>query len=109
MATLVVNKLKGTLQAAAVKAVGFGDRRKALLENIAGLAGGQVVSEDSGIKLENVAVSDLGKAKRINIDKYNTTITIVDGAGSQKVQKSIPFLMDYNGTFEFLFVAFLRE
>ncbi len=81
LATLVVNKLRGTLQVAAVKAPGFGDRRKAMLEDIAVLAGGQVISEDLGIKLENVAVSDLGKAKRINIDKDNTTI--VDGAGSR--------------------------
>jgi len=81
LATLVVNKLRGTLQVAAVKAPGFGDRRKALLEDIAVLTGGQVVSEDLGIKLENIAVSDLGKAKRINIDKDNTTI--VDGAGSR--------------------------
>ena len=79
LATLVVNKLRGTLQVAAVKAPGFGDKRKAMLEDIAVLAGGQVVSEDLGIKLENVTVSDLGKAKRINIDKDNTTI--VDGAG----------------------------
>jgi chaperonin GroEL len=81
LATLVVNKLRGTLQVAAVKAPGFGDRRKAMLEDIAVLVGGQVVSEDLGIKLENVTVSDLGKAKRINIDKDNTTI--VDGAGSR--------------------------
>ena len=80
LATLVVNKLRGTLQVAAVKAPGFGDRRKAILEDIAVLAGGQVVSEALGIKLENVTVSDLGKAKRINIDKDNTTI--VGGAGS---------------------------
>ncbi len=81
LATLVVNKLRGTLQVAAVKAPGFGDRRKALLEDIAVLTGGQVVSEDLGIKLENLAVSDLGKAKRINIDKDNTTI--IDGSGSR--------------------------
>jgi len=81
LATLVVNKLRGTLQIAAVKAPGFGDRRKAMLEDIAVLTGGQVVSEDLGIKLENLAVSDLGRAKRINIDKDNTTI--VDGAGSR--------------------------
>jgi len=81
LATLVVNKLRGTLKVAAVKAPGFGDRRKAMLEDIAVLVGGQVVSEDLGIKLENVTVSDLGKAKRINIDKDNTTI--VDGAGSR--------------------------
>ena len=81
LATLVVNKLRGTLQVAAVKAPGFGDRRKAMLEDIAVLVGGQVVSEDLGIKLENLRVPDLGKAKRINIDKDNTTI--VDGAGSR--------------------------
>ncbi|WP_319523898.1 chaperonin GroEL [uncultured Desulfosarcina sp.] len=83
LATLVVNKLRGTLQVAAVKAPGFGDRRKAMLEDIAVLTGGQVVSEDLGTKLENLAVADLGKAKRINIDKDNTTI--VDGAGSRSV------------------------
>ena len=81
LATLVVNKLRGTLHVAAVKAPGFGDRRKAMLEDIAILTGGQVVSEDLGIKLENLAVSDLGNAKRITIDKDNTTI--VDGAGSR--------------------------
>lgn len=79
--TLVVNKLRGTLQFAAIKAPGFGDRRKCMIEEITALIGGQVVSEDLGTKLENVAVSDLGKAKRINIDKDNTTI--VDGAGSR--------------------------
>jgi chaperonin GroEL len=81
LATLVVNKLRGTLHVAAVKAPGFGDRRKAMLEDIAILTGGQVVSEDLGIKLENLTVKDLGKAKRISIDKDNTTI--VDGAGSR--------------------------
>ena len=81
LATLVVNKLRGTLQVAAVKAPGFGDRRKAMLEDIAILTGGQVVSEDLGIKLENIALAELGQAKRINIDKDNTTI--VDGAGSR--------------------------
>jgi chaperonin GroEL len=81
LATLVVNKLRGTLQVAAVKAPGFGDKRKAMLEDIAVLTGGQVVSEDLGTKLENLTVADLGKAKRINIDKDNTTI--VDGAGSR--------------------------
>jgi len=81
LATLVVNKLRGTLQIAAVKAPGFGDRRKAMLEDLAILTGGQVVSEDLGIKLENLAISDLGKAKRISIDKDNTTI--VDGGGSR--------------------------
>ena len=81
LATLVVNKLRGTLHVAAVKAPGFGDRRKAMLEDIAILTGGQVVSEDLGIKLENLTVSDLGSAKRISIDKDNTTI--IDGAGSR--------------------------
>jgi len=81
LATLVVNKLRGTLHVAAVKAPGFGDRRKAMLEDIAILTGGQVVSEDLGIKLENLSVSDLGSAKRISIDKDNTTI--VDGGGSR--------------------------
>ena len=81
LATLVVNKLRGTLQVAAVKAPGFGDRRKAMLEDIAILTGGQVVSEDLGIKLENLTAQDLGRAKRISIDKDNTTI--VDGAGSR--------------------------
>ena len=77
LATLVVNKLRGTLQVAAVKAPGFGDRRKAMLEDIAILTGGKVVSEDLGIKLENVRLEDLGRAKRVRIDKDNTTI--VDG------------------------------
>ncbi len=81
LATLVVNKLRGTLQVAAVKAPGFGDRRKAMLEDIAILTGGQVVSEDLGIKLENITLQDLGKAKRITIDKDNSTI--VDGAGTR--------------------------
>ncbi|HEV8384761.1 MAG TPA: chaperonin GroEL, partial [Candidatus Acidoferrales bacterium] len=79
LATLVVNKLRGTLQCAAVKAPGFGDRRKAMLEDIATLTGGKAVTEDLGIKLENVKVEDLGKAKKITIDKDNTTI--VEGAG----------------------------
>jgi chaperonin GroEL len=81
LATLVVNKLRGTLQCAAVKAPGFGDRRKAMMEDIAILTGGQVISEDLGIKLESITVSDLGRAKRMTIDKDNTTI--VDGAGSR--------------------------
>ena len=79
LATLVVNKLRGTLQVCAVKAPGFGDRRKAMLEDIAILTGGKVISEDLGIKLENVKLEDLGKAKKITIDKDNTTI--VEGAG----------------------------
>jgi len=81
LATLIVNKLRGTLHVAAVKAPGFGDRRKAMLEDIAVLTGGQVISEDMGIKLENVTINDLGKCKTIKIDKDNTTI--VDGAGSK--------------------------
>jgi len=81
LATLVVNKLRGTLNTAAVKAPGFGDRRKELLKDIAVLTGGQVVSEDLGIKLENVTLSDLGQAKRVSIDKDNTTI--VDGVGKK--------------------------
>jgi chaperonin GroEL len=81
LATLVVNKLRGTLQAAAVKAPGFGDRRKAMLEDIAILTGGRAITEDLGIKLENVRLDDLGRAKKVVIDKDNTTI--VEGAGSQ--------------------------
>jgi chaperonin GroEL len=81
LATLVVNKLRGTLKCAAVKAPGFGDRRKAMLEDIAILTGGQVISEDLGIKLEKLTLNDLGTAKRVTIDKDNTTI--VEGAGSR--------------------------
>ncbi|MGB9499282.1 MAG: chaperonin GroEL [Dissulfuribacterales bacterium] len=81
LATLVVNKLRGTLNVAAVKAPGFGDRRKAMLEDVAVLTGGQVISEDVGIKLENITIDDLGHAKSITIDKDNTTI--VDGAGDR--------------------------
>ncbi len=80
LATLVVNKLRGTLKVAAVKAPGFGDRRKAMLEDIAVLTGGRVISEEAGFKLENATASDLGKAKKVNIDKDNTTI--VEGAGN---------------------------
>jgi chaperonin GroEL len=79
LATLVVNKLRGTLQCAAVKAPGFGDRRKAMLEDIAVLTGGKAITEDLGIKLENVKLEDLGRAKKVTIDKDNTTI--VEGAG----------------------------
>ena len=82
LATLVVNKLRGTLQVAAVKAPGFGDRRKAMLEDIAVLTGGRCLTEDLGIKLENITLDDLGKAKRVTIDKENTTI--VEGEGSTK-------------------------
>jgi len=81
LATLVVNKIRGTLKCAAVKAPGFGDRRKAMLQDIAILTVGQVVSEDLGIKLENIAIKDLGTAKKITVDKDNTTI--VDGGGSR--------------------------
>ena len=81
LATLVVNKLRGGLKVAAVKAPGFGDRRKAMLEDIAILTGGQVISEDLGIKLENVTLDMLGRAKRVRIEKENTTI--VDGAGKK--------------------------
>ena len=79
LATLVVNKLRGTLQVCAVKAPGFGDRRKAMLEDIAILTGGKAITEDLGIKLENVKLEDLGRAKKITVDKDNTTI--VEGGG----------------------------
>src|SRR5438034_616566 len=79
LATLVVNKLRGTLNTVAVKAPGFGDRRKAMLEDIATLTGGKAITEDLGIKLENIKLEDLGKAKKIVVDKDNTTI--VEGAG----------------------------
>ncbi len=81
LATLVVNKLRGTLQCASVKAPGFGDRRKAMLEDIAILTGGKAITEDLGIKLENIKLDDLGKAKKVKVDKDNTTI--VEGAGKQ--------------------------
>ena len=81
LATLVVNKLRGTLQIAAVKAPGFGDRRKSMMEDIAVLTGGKCITEDLGIKLENITLEDLGKAKRITVDKENTTI--VEGTGKQ--------------------------
>src|SRR3989442_13707896 len=79
LATLVVNKLRGTLHTAAVKAPGFGDRRKAMLEDIATLTGGKAITEDLGIKLENIKLEDLGKAKKVGVDKDNTTIA--EGAG----------------------------
>ena len=82
LATLVVNKIRGTINVAAVKAPGFGDRRKAMLQDMAVLTGGQVIAEELGLKLENVTVKDLGKAKSVVIDKDNTTI--IDGAGSKK-------------------------
>jgi chaperonin GroEL len=82
LATLVVNKLRGTLNACAVKAPGFGDRRKAMLEDVAILTGGKAIMEETGIKLEGVRLDDLGKAKRVTVDKDNTTI--VDGGGSEK-------------------------
>jgi chaperonin GroEL len=81
LATLIVNKLRGTLKAAAVKAPGFGDRRKAMLEDIGVLTGGQVISEDLGLKLENVTLTDLGRCKHVRIDKDNTTL--IDGAGKK--------------------------
>jgi chaperonin GroEL len=81
LATLVVNKLRGTLNVCAVKAPGFGDRRKAMLEDISILTGGKPIMEETGIKLEGVQLSDLGRAKRITVDKDNTTI--IDGAGTQ--------------------------
>ena len=81
LATLVVNKLRGTLQVAAIKAPGFGDRRKAMLEDIATLTNGKAITEDLGLKLENIRVEDLGKAKKVTIDKDNTTI--IEGGGSQ--------------------------
>jgi chaperonin GroEL len=82
LATLVVNKIRGVLNTCAVKAPGFGDRRKAMLEDIATLTGGKMIAEDLGIKLENITLADLGRSKRITVDKDNTTI--IDGAGSQK-------------------------
>src|SRR5487761_2401304 len=82
LATLVVNKLRGTLNACAVKAPGFGDRRKAMLDDIGVLTGGKAIFEETGIKLEGVRLEDLGKAKRVTVDKDNTTI--IDGAGTQK-------------------------
>ena len=82
LATLVVNKLRGTLQCCAVKAPGFGDRRKAMLEDIAILTGGKAITEDLGIKLENVKLEDLGKARKVTIDKDNTTI--VEGSRQER-------------------------
>src|SRR5256886_9522241 len=82
LATLVVNKLRGTLACCAVKAPGFGDRRKAMLEDIATVTGGKAITEDLGIKLENLKLDDLGRAKRVVVDKDNTTI--IEGAGSTK-------------------------
>src|SRR5450432_1087080 len=88
LATLVVNKLRGILQCAAVKAPGFGDRRKEMLKDIATLTGGQVIAEELGLKLENVTITDLGRAKRVTLDKDNTTL--VDGAGDKaKIQGRI--------------------
>ncbi|MEI7905053.1 MAG: chaperonin GroEL, partial [Candidatus Firestonebacteria bacterium] len=82
LATLVVNKIRGTIQVAAVKAPGFGDRRKAMMEDIGVLTGGQVIAEELGIKLENVGLQDLGRAKRVSIDKDNTTL--IEGAGKKE-------------------------
>src|SRR5687768_18214688 len=85
LATLVVNKLRGTLKVVAVKAPGFGDRRKAMLEDIATLTGGRAIFEELGEKLENVELSSLGRAKKIRVDKDNTTI--IEGAGNEKAIK----------------------
>ena len=82
LATLVVNKLRGGLKIAAVKAPGFGDRRKALLEDIAIVTNGELIAEDLGVKLENVTLAQLGRAKRVKIDKESTTV--IDGAGDKK-------------------------
>src|SRR3989454_3561164 len=82
LATLVVNRLRGTLACCAVKAPGFGDRRKAMLEDIATLTGGKAITEDLGIKLENLKLDDLGRAKKVVVDKDNTTI--IEGAGNTK-------------------------
>src|SRR4030081_1509664 len=82
LATMVVNKLRGTLNTCAVKAPGFGDRRKAMLEDISNLTGGKAIMEETGLKLEGIKLEDLGKAKRVTVDKDNTTI--IDGAGTQK-------------------------
>jgi len=91
LATLVVNKLRGTLNGCAVKAPGYGDRRKAMLEDIAILTGGQVISEDLGLKLENVKMTDLGQAKKVQVDKDNTTI--IEGAGShEKIQGRVKMI-----------------
>src|SRR5678816_1514503 len=81
LATLVVNKLRGTLQVVAVKAPGFGDRRKEMLKDIAILTGGRAITEDLGLKLENITLKELGRAKRVTVDKDNTTI--IDGAGKK--------------------------
>ena len=86
LATLVVNKLRGTLHVAAVKAPGFGDRRKAMLEDIAILTNGKAITEDLGLKLENLTIEDLGEAKKVTIDKDNTTI--VDGGARRKPSKA---------------------
>src|ERR1044071_5878139 len=86
LATLVVNKLRGTLHCAAVKAPGFGDRRKEMLKDIAVLTGGQVIAEELGLKLENVTLADLGRAKRVSLDKDTTTL--VGGAGKKDQIKS---------------------
>src|SRR5213082_1102022 len=86
LATLVINKLRGTFKCAAVKAPGYGDRRKAMLQDIAILTGGQAVFEDLGVKLENVKITDLGRAKKVKIDKDNTTI--IEGQGSKEAIKA---------------------
>src|SRR6201999_1335194 len=85
LATLVVNKLRGTLKVVAVKAPGFGDRRKAMLEDIAIVTGGQAIFDELGLKLENVELNQLGRAKKVRVDKDNTTI--IEGAGDTKTIK----------------------
>src|SRR4029434_598691 len=86
LATLVVNKLRGTLHTCAVKAPGFGDRRKAMLEDVATVTGGQAITEELGIKLENLKLTDLGRAKKVVVDKDNTTI--IDAAGKAKALRA---------------------
>src|SRR6202521_1731009 len=96
LATLVVNKLRGTLACAAVKAPGFGDRRRAMLEDIAILSGGKVIAEELGIKLESITLQDLGRAKRIVVDKDNTTV--IDGAGKKpKIEGRIKQIRAHTG------------
>src|SRR5437588_8526484 len=87
LATLVINKLRGTFKCAAVKAPGYGDRRKAMLEDIAKLTGGKAIFEDLGIQLENVQLKDLGRAKKIKIDKDNTTV--IEGAGKKQAMQAM--------------------
>src|SRR5437667_292418 len=107
LATLVVNKLRGTLQAAAVKAPGFGDRRKAMLEDIAILTNGRLITEDLGIKLENIQQTDLGSAKRIVIDKDNTTI--IEGGGKRALEEPLRLIASNAGHEGAIVVGKVRE